>query len=115
MKHVFYVVDEGDGVNSLCEVVLAPGKVDAYLEAVGGIEVPPDQPLPAFVEDGVVYPAEDYSLAAVPLPCTITIEGVEYECHEQPVFEFDAPGTYVIKVDAGPRYLKKVFNYDYQA
>ncbi|GAA3704449.1 hypothetical protein GCM10022421_09070 [Oceanisphaera sediminis] len=55
-------------------------------------------------------PKADYTLEALPIPCTVTIEGVEYHCTEQPEFEFDAPGTYVILVDAGPRYLRKEFN-----
>lgn len=56
-----------------------------------------------------IRPKEDYSLDALPLPCAVTIEGVEYPCTEQPTFEFDAPGRYLIRVDAGPRYLIKEF------
>lgn len=60
-------------------------------------------------ETGTIHAKGDYPLEALPLPCTITIEGVDYHCTEQPVFEFDAPGSYTIEVDAGPRYLKKEF------
>jgi hypothetical protein len=63
---------------------------------------------------GTIHTKEDYPLEQLPLPCTVTIEGTEYPCAEQPVFEFDAPGEYVIEVDAGPRFLKKEFTYDYQ-
>lgn len=41
---------------------------------------------------------EDYSLDALPLPCEIVIEGVEYSVTEQPEFEFDAPGEYRVLV-----------------
>lgn len=52
----------------------------------------------------------DYTLDALPLPCTVEIEEVEYELTEQPpAFEFDAPGEYTIRVDAGPEYLAKEF------
>ncbi|MBM7454454.1 hypothetical protein HNR62_000283 [Oceanisphaera litoralis] len=52
---------------------------------------------------------QDYELDALPLPCTVTIEGVDYRCDEQPEIEFDVPGRYTVMVDAGPRYLKKEF------
>lgn len=69
-----------------------------------------------YVKDelGLVVPKEDYSLGCLPLPCTITIEGLTYNCTEQPTFEFDAPGIYTIRVDAGPMYLEKEFPLDYQ-
>lgn len=66
-----------------------------------------------FVEAGALRRCQDYSLAKLPLPCTVRIEGVEYKCTTQPVFEFDVPGEYQIKVDAGPRFLKKEFTYAY--
>jgi hypothetical protein len=56
-----------------------------------------------------IMPKEDYTLEALPLPCTVTIEEVEYLCTEQPTFEFNYPGTYTVSVDAGPRYLVKEF------
>lgn len=59
-------------------------------------------------------PRIDYTVDSLPLPCSIYIEGVEYPVTEQPVFEFDAPGVYVIGVDAGAAYLEKVFAIDYQ-
>ncbi|WMC09498.1 hypothetical protein PU634_10260 [Oceanimonas pelagia] len=63
---------------------------------------------------GTIHSKGDYPLEQLPLPCTVTIEGVNYHCTEQPVFEFDAPGTYIIKVNAGPQFLKKEFEFDYQ-
>lgn len=54
----------------------------------------------------------DYTLEALPTPCVATIEGVEYQITEQPIFEF-APGPvavdYTISIDAGIQYLKKEF------
>lgn len=60
-------------------------------------------------------PKRDFALSALPLPCVIRIEGVEYRCTTQPKFEFDVPGTYQIEVDAGPQFNKKVFAYAYPA
>lgn len=57
---------------------------------------------------------DDYTLESLPIPCTITVEGVVYECNEQPTFVFDAPGIYTISVDAGPAYYLRDFTYDYQ-
>lgn len=68
-----------------------------------------------WVDQGTLKERQDYTLTTLPLPCTITIEGVAYEVTEQPTFEFDLPGTYIIEVDAGPKYLKKEFEIDYQA
>ena len=58
---------------------------------------------------------QDYTLENLPLPCTITIEGVSYEVTEQPTFEFDVAGEYIIEVDAGVEYLKKEFKYVVEA
>lgn len=66
------------------------------------------------LDSETVQPKSDYALDALPLPCTVTIEGVEYTCTEQPTFEFNYPGTYLIKVDAGVAYLEKEFSFDYQ-
>lgn len=60
-----------------------------------------------------VTPKQDYPLDKLPLPCTVTIEGQQYRCTEQPEFEFDVPGTYRIEVDAGARFLVKEFVYAY--
>lgn len=65
------------------------------------------------VEAFVVRPKRGFSLSGLPLPCTVRIEGAEYKCTTQPVFEFDVPGEYRIEVDAGPRFLKKEFTYAY--
>ena len=59
-----------------------------------------------------VLPQGDYTLEALPLPCLLTIEGVEYEVTEQPVYEWPVlpePMEYVVLVDAGVQYLKKEF------
>jgi hypothetical protein len=61
-----------------------------------------------------VLEKQDFTLESLPLPCTVTIEGVEYPVTEQPTFEFSAPGIYLVQVDAGPAYLKKEFSLDYQ-
>jgi len=56
-----------------------------------------------------VQPCQDYRLEALPLPCTLTIEGVQYPCDQQPEISFERPGSYQIAVDAGPAWLKKTF------
>lgn len=66
------------------------------------------------IENGTLLPKADYELSALPLPCIITIEGTTYEVTSQPTFEFDAPGVYTVQVDAGPHFLKKEFEIDYQ-
>lgn len=53
----------------------------------------------------------DYTLDALPLPCKVWIEGVEYDVTEQPTFAFSQPGTYEIVVDAGVKHLLKRFMY----
>lgn len=62
----------------------------------------------------IVLTRQDYTLENLPLPCKVMIEGVIYECTKQPVFEFDAPGKYTVKVNAGAAYLEKEFEIDYQ-
>lgn len=64
-----------------------------------------------YVQDKLLVKKQDYTLDNLPLPCTITIEGVPYEITEQPTFEFDVAGEYLIEVDAGVKYLKKEFVY----
>ncbi|MGY8872231.1 MAG: hypothetical protein ACKVJE_17480 [Pseudomonadales bacterium] len=59
-----------------------------------------------------VVPQGDYTLEALPLPCTATIEGVEYLLTQQESFTFtplDVEMAYVITIDAGVEYLKKEF------
>lgn len=63
-------------------------------------------------ETGTLHKKADYTLDSLPLPCTITIEGEVYEVNKQPTFDFDAPGTYTIEVDAGPKFLRKEFTID---
>ena len=58
---------------------------------------------------GEVTPCESFTIDSIPLPCVITIEGVKYEVTTEPTFEFDAPGTYEIHVDAGAKYIKETF------
>ncbi len=64
---------------------------------------------PYFIENGQLIPCADYLVGALPLPCTVTIEGVEYPCTAQPTFAFNYPGDYEIRVNAGFRYLEKTF------
>ena len=64
-----------------------------------------------YINSGSILPKQDYELDCLPLPCTITIEGVSYHITEQPTFEFDVEGEYIIEVDAGVEYLKKEFEY----
>lgn len=53
-----------------------------------------------------------YSIDLLPTPSTVIIEGIEYRVTEQPVFEFDTPGTYIIKVIPDDvQYLEKEFEY----
>lgn len=54
----------------------------------------------------------DYTIEALPIPCTATIEGIEYQITEQPTFEFPAlpvAMSYTVSIDAGVQYLKKEF------
>lgn len=67
----------------------------------------------SYVEGGYVKPSQDYTLSNLPLPCVVEIEGVQYPVAEQPVFTFDAPGTYLIRVDAGPKYKRKEFEFEH--
>lgn len=55
---------------------------------------------------------KDYSFNALPLPCTLIIEGVEYPCNEQPEISFDAPGEFTVIVEAGGPYLRKEFRFE---
>ena len=67
------------------------------------------------VVNDLILKKQDYTLDNLPLPCTITIEGISYEVTEQPTFEFDVAGEYTIEVDAGVEYLKKEFKYVVEA
>ena len=58
---------------------------------------------------------ETYTVDTIPVPCEIHIEGVKYNIGESdptPTFEFDAPGTYTIHVNAGAKYTREEFNVD---
>lgn len=117
--------------NSLITYIAATGEATSILHCSSSIvllnlkEGESAIPLPIGVVDiggyyvahelGTLVPKADYTLGTLPLPCTLTIEGVRYEnVTTQPTFEFDAPGAYIIQVDAGPQYLKKEFTLDYQ-
>ena len=67
------------------------------------------------IQEKEIIARQDYTLENLPLPCTITIEGISYEVTEQPTFEFDVVGEYIIEVDAGVEYLKKEFKYVVEA
>ena len=57
---------------------------------------------------------KDYELLDIPLPCTISIEGVQYAVTEPPTFTFDAPGSYDIFVrPADAQYRDKVLIIEY--
>jgi hypothetical protein len=58
---------------------------------------------------------ESYTVDTIPVPCEIYIEGVKYEIgvgEPTPAFEFDAPGSYTIYVNAGSKYTREEFNVD---
>lgn len=61
------------------------------------------------------YLMGDYTLDTLPLPCVVEIDGLRYECAEQPQIAFAEPGMYTVSVDAGPRYLKKDFEVEWNA
>lgn len=111
----FAIYDRVTG--EIFSIIGAPDKthVEIQLEVISGagyIEVDTDVQNDThyvITETDEIALKGDYQLSGLPVPCAITIEGAEYHCTEQPEFEFDAPGTYIITVDAGPRYLKKEF------
>lgn len=90
--------------------------------APGQVVVGPDcdflegfaDPRTQYIEDGRIVQRRDYKLDRLPIPCDVWIDGVRYHCTEQPEFEFDVPGEYIVYVDAGPAYLEKEFTYAYQ-
>lgn len=67
--------------------------------------------------DGIeLLPKQHFTIDAIPLPATAEIEGVQYPITENPViFGFDTPGTYTVRVDAGPAYYVEEFTVDYSA
>lgn len=73
------------------------------LYMVGGVPTP--RPAQATVLTGA-------ALSNLPAPCTITINGTDYDCTEDHAdLTFDQLGTYKIKVTAWP-YLDKEFAYE---
>lgn len=112
-----YVVYEGASGRLVKTVVCSPENIDMQLGAgeayIEGAVTSDD--FYVDTESLAVRPKRDFSLSGLPLPCVIRIEGVEYRCTAQPVFEFDVPGTYQIEVDAGPQFKTKVFSYAYPA
>lgn len=115
MNPISYLVYE-DGTGRLLKQVTCPENFIALQLLEGELCVEGGVPSGDFyinLKTLRAEPKKEFTLSALPLPCTVTIEGVEYLCKTQPVFEFDVPGTYQIAVDAGPRYLNKVFSYDY--
>lgn len=110
MKY-FAVVEEGGN-----QIISVQEQPDTDPIHANFIEIQPEQlPLPpSYAEAGIIYLQGDYTLEALPLPCTVTIEGIDYPVTEQPTFEFNAEGVYTITVDAGYKYPVKEFEIDYQ-
>lgn len=108
MKHYALIDERG--------VVIGVQTQDASLPVPpGALEIPEPVSGDLFAKDGKLVPRIDYSIDALPLPCKVIIDGVEYDVTEQPTFEFDAPGTYLITVEPDdPKFMTKVFEYDYQ-
>ena len=69
---------------------------------------------PHYMAEGeILTPCVDYDLLSLPIPCLITIEGIEYEVTELPTFSFDAPGTYDLYIVPGDaRFKDKVISYE---
>lgn len=76
-------------------------------------------PATNYVKDGVVVPkldnpaaAQGGTLVSLPVPCQIQIGTKLYDCNEDHAeLEFDAPGTYRVRVIAWP-YLDKEFVFE---
>lgn len=69
-----------------------------------------------YVLSGSLELKQHFTIDAIPLPATAEIEGEQYAVTENPaVFEFDTPGTYTVRVDAGPAYYVEEFTVDYSA
>lgn len=115
MNYYVYDIDSGEVIHRM----LGPleqlnGNVLEGQSVIAREDIMPPSKIYAHHETGTLHEKADYTLDAIPLPATITIEGVSYEVTEQPTFEFDTPGVYIIQVDAGPHFLKKEFEIDYQ-
>lgn len=67
------------------------------------------------ISDCKLSQKQDYTLDQLPIPCKITIEGVEYNVTDQPELTFNVDGIYKISIDAGVEYLKKEFEIDYKS
>jgi len=64
--------------------------------------------------DGVeLLPKQHFDLSTVPLPATAEIEESLYPITSLPIeFSFDTPGTYLVKINAGPAYYVEEFQID---
>lgn len=114
MNTSYLIYDTRDGRISR-RIMCAPDQIEPQL-AAGEAYLEGDQRDDQFYVDMAsrsVRPKRDFSLSALPLPCTLTIEGQQYRCATQPELMFDIPGTYRIAVDAGPQFKQKVFDYAY--
>lgn len=59
-----------------------------------------------------IAPRQAYTLGALPLPCTLKIDGERYDITEQPDLSFEWPGVYVINVTPeSPAYLEMEFTH----
>ncbi|MHB0820131.1 hypothetical protein ACYCFK_17875 [Stutzerimonas stutzeri] len=116
MNQTYLIYGAHDGRIFRC-VSCPPDQIGAQL-APGEAYIQGDAPDHLFYIDLVtktVCRKRDFSLDDLPLPCVVTIEGHSYQCSTQPEFEFDIPGIYEVRVDAGPQYLARVFDYAYPA
>lgn len=104
-RFVFY-----DRSTSECVGDVECEKLGALPDGWGAVES--DLPWEGHYFDGeVVVPCGDYTLDALPVPCRLRIDGLEYEVSE-PLGEIEFPRLsypvqYQVSVDAGPRHLKK--------
>lgn len=116
MKLYFTFADLDGRCSNINVTEVDEAYVDLVLQGCNGVAVDPDTvQFPAYIEEGVLHPCADYSLDALPLPCTVVIEDQQYPCTEQPTFSFDAPGTYRITVIPESNHYKvKAFSYEYQ-
>jgi hypothetical protein len=76
----------------------------------GSVVLGEGQPKTHYVKNGqsVARPAnpavlDGVTLKSLPVPCTITLEGVDHECTDDTCeLSFSHPGTYPVKVSAWP-------------
>ena len=91
-------------------------KANIQLEYIEADESIDDELFFVDTESKTLELKQDYHIGSLPLPCSVMIEGQTYRVTEQPEFEFDTPGTYIINVvPESPQYLEKEFEYVVEA